>query len=338
MNTNILIIIFLAACMGFSSCEQSPPSSDAVKETEDVADTATMSLNDMAVDPAIYAVRYQMSDSLVVNKTYKILSDKEDRNLSAQDFAILYNYYVFVRVNNNEDTNGQIKSALLSKYFNSNQFYHSFIKYVQTLHEQGRDLLYKGIGSDLLNTRHTSIYGEGNNLKPTGHDTALVYKEIKSVLYNISDSMIIRKTTNILLDNKIQHLSTLEFATIYAYYLIGGIDEAASEAISDYVFSKFHSDISFTTSFIEHAQALKKKNKDELYRDIITDLAFSWYANNTTGEYEDNLKTPEKIKAFLREVSKPLYTELIQPEYKQLLISISATVSANRPSTAINEP
>ena len=33
-------------------------------------------------------------------------------------------------------------------------------------------------------------------------------------------------------------------------------------------------------------------------------MAFSWYANNTTGEYEDNLKTPEKIKAFAKGLNR----------------------------------
>lgn len=338
MSANLLIVIFLAVCMGFSSCGQSPTASDSVKETENNADTEAISPDDMAVDLAIYDVRYQMPDSMVVHKTSEILSDKGDRTLSIQDFAILYNYYVFVRVYNNEGTKEQTKGAFLNKYLSSNRFYHSFIKYVQTLHEQSRTLLYQSIGAVLLNKRHTSICGKGNDLQPSEQDTTPVYKELKSILYNISDSMIIRKTASILLDNEIHHLSTSEFATIYAYYLIGGIDEAASEAISDYVCDKIHGDLSFTTSFIEHAQALKKKNKDELYRNIITDLAFSRYANSTIGEYADNLRSPEIIKAFLKTVSIPLYSELVLPEYKQLLTSISATISADWPSTTINNP
>ena len=329
MNVNLLMVILLATCMGLSSCRQNTPSSDAVKEVESNADIATVSLDDWAVDHAIYNIRYQVSDSLVVHGTAKILLDRKDRKLSVQDGALQYNYFVFVRIHDEERAKELIKHAFLIKYLNSNHFYHSFVEYAKVLYEQSRGLFYKSLGAHLLNRRRKDCILDENELQISEQDTTSVYDGIKSVLYNISDSMVICKTTDILLDTNIHHLSTSEFATIYAYYLIGGIDEAASEAISDYVFSKFHSDISFTTSFIEHTQALKKKNKDELYRDIITDLAFSWYANNTTGEYEDNLKTPEKIKAFLREVSKPLYTELIQPEYKQLLISISDNVSAD---------
>lgn len=338
MNAKSLIIILLVCCMGFSSCGQSPTASEAVKEVQNDADTVAISLDNRSISYAIYVVRYQMSDSLVVHKTSEILSDKEDRVLSTQDFATLYNYFVFVRILDNEGTKGQIKRAFLRKYFNSTRFYHCFTEYVQTLHEQNRDLLYKGIGSYLLDKRHTSICGEGNDLQLAEQDTTPIYREIRFILYNTSDTMIICKTADILLNKETRHLSTSEFATIYSYYIISGIDEAASEGISDYVWDKFHDDANFTKSFIVHARALKKKNKDKLYRYIISDLAFSWYANSPTGEYCDNLRTPEIIKAFLKKTSKPLYTELIQPEYSQLLTSISATVSADWSSKTIDNP
>lgn len=329
MNTNLLIIALLATYMGFYSCGQKPAASNTVKEVQNDASSKTIHLDDLPISHTIYDVRYQMSDSLVVHKTAEILSDTEDRNLSIQDYAILYNCFVFVRIHKEERAKEVIKHAFLIKYLNGNRFYHSFVEYTQVLHEQSRDLLYQSIGAYLLNRRRKGCILDANKLQISERDTTYVYKEITSVLYNISDSMVFCKTADILLDTTIHNLSSSNFATIYTYYLIGGIDEAASEAISDYVFGKFHGDKSFTNSFVDYARLLKKENKDELYRDIITDLAFSWYANNTTGEYEDNLKSPEKIKAFLREVSMPLYTELISPEYKPLLTSISANISAN---------